>query len=144
MSTAAADIVPTDADRDAIVRVVERAQDVQSDTDALMQLHTPGAVIVNLAGRRVIGREAFATAMKEALTSPLSRVRTSVEVLDVRLVTEDVAVVSCRKTVHDGRADVGGSDPLSPQGALTYVLVRSENSWRISLAQTTAIPSPAD
>jgi hypothetical protein len=41
-------------------------------------------VIVNLAGRRVLGRDAFAEAMAGALASPLSGVQTSVEVVDIR------------------------------------------------------------
>ena len=124
-------------DEQIIRTVVSHAQESQSDTDSLMALHTPETVIVNVAGRRVFGRKAFAEAMVGALASPLREVRTTVEVCDVRFVTPDVAIVSCVKTVHDGRADADISAALPTAGALTYVMTKTEGSWRIALAQTT-------
>lgn len=114
-------------------------KDAQSDTAALVALHTPDVVIVNVAGRRVLGREAFAEAMAGALASPLSEVRTTLEVLDVRRATSDVAIVSCIKAIHDGRAAADVSTALPATGALTYVMTRSDDSWRIALPQTTPV-----
>ena len=124
-----------EADVEIIRSVVARAQDAQNDTDALMAMHTPEVVVVNVAGRRVLGRQAFAEAMGAALASPLSHVRTTLEVLDIRFTTPDVAIVSCVKTIHDGRTEVVTSLPAT--GALTYVMIRAEGSWCIALAQTT-------
>lgn len=124
-------------DLDAIADVVARAQEAQADPEALLALHSEGAVVVNLAGRRVLGREAFARAMTAALASPLADVRTEVTIDDIRLPTADVAVVSCTKTVHDSRS--GASAPLPATGALTYVLIRSDGHWLILLAQTTPV-----
>ncbi|WP_052809728.1 SgcJ/EcaC family oxidoreductase [Streptomonospora alba] len=137
----------TDEDEQAIRKVVARAQESQSNPEALLALHTPEAVIVNLAGRRVLGREAFGEAMAAALASPLSDVLTTLEVVDVRLVTPDAAVVSCTKTVHDGRGDGDAQAVLPSQGALTYVMRKDDGSWRIALAQTTptlAAPATGD
>lgn len=126
----------TDADQVAIREVVANAAAAQVDPLVLPELHTPGAVIVNIAGRRVLGRDAFAAAMAAAVVSPLRDVRTSVEVLDVRPVTGDVALVSCRKTVHDERGDE--QQPALPtEGAMTYVMARTGDGWQIALAQTT-------
>lgn len=58
---------------------------------------------------------------------------------DIRLATPDVAIVSCTKTVHDGRAAVDDPDRFDMVGALTYVTVRGDDGWRIALAQTTPI-----
>ncbi len=127
-----------DRDDRAIRAVVAAADAAQTDPDTLLALHSPDAAVVNIAGRRVLGREAFAAAMAGALSSPLRDVRTSVEVVDVRLPGPDVAVVSCLKTVHDERADADRS-ALPEVGALTYVMVRSADGWRIALAQTTPV-----
>lgn len=110
----------------------------QNDPEEFLPLHTHDAIVVNLAGRRVLGREVLADAMTAALESPLSDVRTSVEVVDVRFPATDVAIVSCIKTVHDGRAD-GDRTSLPAAGALTYLMVRIGDGWLISHAQTTPI-----
>ncbi|MEU4283170.1 DUF4440 domain-containing protein [Nocardiopsis dassonvillei] len=82
-------------------------------------------------------READGEALPEALSSPLKDIRTELEVNDIRFTTPDVAVVSLAKTVHDERADAPDTVPLT--GAMTYVLVRAGDDWRIALAQTTPI-----
>jgi uncharacterized protein (TIGR02246 family) len=129
--------VISDSDRTAITALVAGADSSQGDVDALMALHTQDTVIVNLAGRRVLGRTAFEGAMREALGGPLSRVRTRVEVLDVRAVTTDVALVSCLKSIVDERQD--GAVLPSSSGALTYVVRRGDEAWEIALAQTTPV-----
>lgn len=135
----------TDVDERNIRHVVRRAQELQSDPTSLMALHVPTAVVVNFPGRRVLGRDALREAMTAALASPLSSVRTSVEIIDVRFVTSDVAVVSCTKTIHDGRSadDMEAAALPSSAGALTYVVVRTDDAWRIALAQTTPIAESA-
>ncbi len=136
------DMALPEADRNAIRDLVAQAQASQSDPDALMALHTAETAIVNLAGRRVLGREPYAKAMADALASPLSDVLTTAEIVDIRLATPDVAIVSATKTVQDGRSAVDGSTSLPSTGALTYVTVRSPDGWRIALAQTTPILTP--
>lgn len=129
----------TEADENAIRALVALAQESQSDPEALMALHTADTAIVNLAGRRVLGRETFANAMADALASPLGDVLTTVEIVDIRLATPEVAIVSCAKTVHDRRSGVDAATALPSTGALTYVTVRGPDGWRIALAQTTPI-----
>ncbi len=77
----------TEADENAIRDLVAQAQESQSDPEALMALHTAETVIVNLAGRRVLGRETYSKAMADALASPLSDVLTTGEIVDIRLAT---------------------------------------------------------
>lgn len=131
----------TDEDEHAIRNLVRRAHDAQSDLDTLLAMHAPDVVIVivNVAGRRVLGRGAFADAMAGALASPLAEVRTSVAIVDVRLATADVAIVSCIKTIHDGRVAAATSTTLPSAGALTYVMTRGAGQWRIAVAQTTPL-----
>ncbi len=75
--------------------------------------------------------------MEGALQSPLAQVTTEVEVEDIRFVRDDVAIVSCVKHVHDEREDATTSLPAA--GALTYVMAKQPEGWRIALAQTTPI-----
>lgn len=139
MSTETAPDADTD-ERD-IRQVISRAHELQSEPASFVALHTPAAVVVNLPGRRVLGRDALAEAMTAALASPLESVRTSVEIIDLRFVTSNVAVVSCTKTIHDDRSDDDKAKTALPSstGALTYVMVRTNDAWRIALAQTTPI-----
>ncbi len=125
-------------DIEAICRVVADAEELQSDVDPLVALHTPDAVIVNIAGRRVLGRDAFEEAMRAALASSLALVTTHVSVDDVRFVTPDVAIVSATKRVHDER-EAPDNFELPTVGTLTYVMVRESDAWRIALAQTTPV-----
>ena len=127
----------TDTDDRTIRDLVQRAHDAQNDPVALPEMHDETAVIVNIAGRRLFGRDEFISAMAGALASPLRDVTTTVETIDVRAVTADVAIVSSTKSVHDGRPEAG--DALPQRGAFTYVVVRREGEWRIALAQTTPI-----
>ncbi|WP_433161935.1 SgcJ/EcaC family oxidoreductase [Kribbella sp. CA-247076] len=125
-------------DEQAIHELVQQADKAQSDADLLPELHTAEMVIVNIAGRRLFGREAFTEAMAAALGSGLKNVRTSVEIVDLRALTADVVLVSCVKTVYDERPD---ADPgaLPATGALTYAVLRTSTGWRLALAQTTPI-----
>lgn len=127
----------TEADENAIRALVALAQKSQSDPETLPALHTAETVIVNLAGRRVLGRESYAKAMADGLASPFRDVLTTAKIVDIRLATPDVAIVSCAKTVHDHRSGVDASTALPSTGALTYVTVRSPDGWHIALAQTT-------
>lgn len=127
------------SDLHAIREVVQQAHQAQGDVEDLVALHVEGAVIVNIAGRRVIGAAAFAEAMRAALHSSLRDVRTTVEIIDVRPLSADAAVVSCTKTVHDERADAAVDQQEPTRGALSYVVVKTDSGWRIGLAQTTPL-----
>ena len=125
-------------DEPAIRALVQQATDAQNDPETFIPLHAPDAVIVNFFGRRVLGRDALEQAMRAALSSPLKDVRTEVEIVDLRPVSDSVVLVSCIKTVHDERGE-GGDDLPASAGALTYVVTHVDGSWKIASAQTTPI-----
>ncbi|MEJ3654772.1 SgcJ/EcaC family oxidoreductase [Actinomycetes bacterium KLBMP 9759] len=126
-------------DTTAIRQTVEDAQRHQNDVEPFLALHTADAIIVNIAGRRVLGKDAIRDAMTKALATPLAKVQTTAEIVDVRPVTPDVAIVSCTKHVSDQRDDAGG---LPTRASLSYVMVHESDGWRIAAAQTTPIPQP--
>ncbi|RMI31684.1 SgcJ/EcaC family oxidoreductase [Nocardia stercoris] len=126
-------------DERAIRDLVALADRSQADADVLPGLHTDTTAIVNFYGRRILGRDTFEAAMSAGLGSGLGAIRTSVEVIDIRPLTGDAALVSCIKTVYDERPEAGQVPPAA--GALTYVTVRTPTGWQIALAQTTPIVS---
>jgi uncharacterized protein (TIGR02246 family) len=121
----------------AIRQLVADTVEFQSDADRFTALLTEDVVLVNLAGIRVIGREALRTAMARALETSLAEVLTTAEVLDIAFVRHDVAIVSCVKHVHDGNSDA--SESLPSAGSLTFVVVDEGDAWRVAIAQTTPI-----
>jgi len=132
----------TGSDDAAVRQTVAAAERHQNDVEELIALHTADAVIVNIAGRRVSGRQAIDQAMRSALQSPLAKVLTRTEIEDVHLIRPDVAIVSCVKHISDER-DPASKDStgatLPSEGRLTYVIVKGQDIWQIALAQTTPI-----
>jgi uncharacterized protein (TIGR02246 family) len=121
----------------AIRNLVVAADRHQSDVEEFVALHHPDLVLVNIAGRRVLGRQALHEAMAAGLASPMAKVFTRLEIEDIRFIRPDVALVSCAKHVSDER---GEGPALPTTGSLTFTVVREPDGWRIALAQTTPIP----
>jgi uncharacterized protein (TIGR02246 family) len=125
------------AEGQEVSELVAAAVRHQSDTDAFLALHTDDVVLVNIAGRRVLGRDDLEAAMRGALASPLADVTTTVDIDDIRFLRPDVALVSCTKHVNDARAHP--DDGLPPAGTMSYVVLHTGDRWQIALAQTTPV-----
>ncbi|RZS44884.1 uncharacterized protein (TIGR02246 family) [Herbihabitans rhizosphaerae] len=123
----------------AIRRTVTDAEHYQVDPEPFVALHTSEAIIVNIAGRRVLGRDKIHEAMTAALRTPLAQVLTKIEIEDIRFASPDVAIVTCVKHVSDERDTAPKSDSLPTRGSLIYVMVKDGDDWRIASAQTTPI-----
>jgi uncharacterized protein (TIGR02246 family) len=125
----------------AIRAVVADADSLQSDADGFAELLTEDVALVNFGGRRVLGKDNVRQAMTEALKTPLADVYTRNEVVDVRFLRTDVALVSSVKQIFDERdpSAKGPDAPLSQHGSMTFVLVKERHGWLIALAQTTPI-----
>lgn len=125
---------------EGIRQLVADAERYQSDLDPFIALHTPDVVLVNIAGRRVLGRDVLRTAMQRALESSLANVLTRLTIQDIRFVRPDVAIVSCLKRVSDEReAPPEDKATLPSAGSTTFVVVLDEGAWRIASARTTPI-----
>jgi uncharacterized protein (TIGR02246 family) len=123
----------------AIRQLVADAEDTQSDTERFTQLLTPDFVIVNIAGRRLIGRDQVRQAMAKAMETHLANVLTRYELVDITFIRPDVAIVSCIKHISDQNEN--SDDALPSKGSFTLVVTRELDGWRIALAQTTGIAS---
>ncbi|SNT62156.1 conserved hypothetical protein [Actinomadura meyerae] len=115
-------------DIEAIERVVRDAEELQNDVVGFTGLLTETVSLVNFTGIRLRGRDQVKDVMAKALRTPLKDVMTKNELLDVTFLRPDVALVNLIKHVNDGRT-----------GALTFVLVQDDGTWRIALAQTTPV-----
>lgn len=123
---------------EAIRRTVAEYQEHQVEPEPFLAMHRDETIVVNIAGRRVLGKTALTEAMTTALATPLAQVRTTLDIEDVRFVRDDVALVSAIKNVHDERDDKDEADAGFPStGALTLLLSKEDGRWRVALAQTT-------
>jgi uncharacterized protein (TIGR02246 family) len=125
------------SDVDDLHQLIAAADKHQSDVERFVELHHPDVVLVNIAGRRVLGRAELRSAMAAALDSPLAQVLTRIEVQDVRFPHPDVALVSALKHVSDERDVSTGALPST--GSVTYTAVRTGDGWQIAAVQTTPI-----
>ena len=114
---------------EAAVRAVESAYDVAwnaGDVSAVLRLLTDGVVITNPSGETTAGRDEAASSFTTLMDGPARGSRHTSEVVAVRFVTPEVALV-------DGLATISGfgehSEPLRHN--YTDVLVRTPAGWRI-------------
>ncbi|ONI89865.1 hypothetical protein ALI144C_04020 [Actinosynnema sp. ALI-1.44] len=117
-----------------VVRDSDRHQD---NPDGFADLLADDANLVNIAGRRLRGREVIRATYRKAMATPLGQVRTRIEIHDAWLVLPDTAVVVATKHVSDERD--GTNVPLPEQGAVTFVLTKQNGTWLIASIQTTPI-----
>ena len=130
--------IPDATSETEIRRLVDAAVEHQSDVEPFLALHTDDIVLVNLAGRRVIGKAALGKAMTEGLKTRMAHVMTRNEVADITFIDPDTAVVSCLKRITDENPDAQERS-IPAEANLTYVVKRRNARWLIALAQTTPI-----
>jgi uncharacterized protein (TIGR02246 family) len=123
----------------AIRQVVADAVTHQLDLEPFLALHTDDLVLVNLAGRRVLGKAALREAMAAALQTSLAAVLTTNEIIEITHVGPGAALVSCLKRVTDENESDARLNGLPATASLTYLMVEQDQGWRIALAQTTPI-----
>lgn len=124
-------------DVDQIRSLVADAERHQNDPDRFTQLHAPKAAIVNVAGRRIRGRDVLHESMRQALAGRLAKVLTRTEIIDIDFIRPDVALVHTIKHIFDHTDDDGPTLPT--RGAMQLVLTREDGTWQIAAAQTTPI-----
>ena len=127
-------------DIEFIKQLVADAEQFQNDPDEYSQLHTEEAIITNIAGHRIIGRDRFYQVMKEAVKTSLIDVPTKTDIENITFVRPDVAVVNCIKHIFDNR-DILDGDKFeeNSKGNLTFMVVKEQGKWLIAMAQTTLI-----
>ncbi|WP_373048706.1 SgcJ/EcaC family oxidoreductase [Vulgatibacter sp.] len=128
-----------EADREAIRRLIEASNEHQNDPERYGALLTSEVAIVNIAGRRVLGREEIVRAVRQAVSGPLARVLTRIELVDIRFLRPDVALASGIKHVSDERRPGEVEASLPTKGSVTFTVVKEGTEWKIASSQTTPI-----
>jgi uncharacterized protein (TIGR02246 family) len=119
-----------------IRKLVDDVSGYKKDPERFSQLFTQHAVIVNVAGIRVSGKDEIYKFMKQATESFLTNVSVKNEVVDIIFLRSDVAVVSGIQHIFTEQEDLLEEDA---RGSLTFVVVKEEGKWLIASGQNTII-----
>jgi uncharacterized protein (TIGR02246 family) len=119
-----------------IRKLVDDVSGYKKDPEGFSQLFTPQAVIVNVAGIRVTGKDEIYKFMKQATESFLAHVSVKNEVVNITFLRSDVAVVSGIQHIFTEQEGLLEEDA---KGSLTFVVVKEEGKWLIASGQNTII-----
>ncbi|MFI9811928.1 SgcJ/EcaC family oxidoreductase [Saccharothrix variisporea] len=120
-------------DRNAVLTVLSDLVDAwrRHDADAYGELFTEDATYVTFVGTRYQGRTEIVESHRTLFEKFLKGTRLADEVVDVRFLTPDTAVVT-------GRGDTyKGTPPKKLTKVQTYTLVRQDDRWRIAAFHNT-------
>ena len=125
----------------SIQQVVVNAERFQNDPEQFVQLLTEDAVIVNVAGYRVIGRDEIYKVMRKAVETSLTHIITRNEIVNITFLYSKGALVHCIKHISVKNENKREEDT---QVILTFVMKKTENEqWLIALAQNTLMQNQA-
>jgi uncharacterized protein (TIGR02246 family) len=122
-----------DNDRTAVLSVLSDLVDAwaRHDADAYGELFTEDATYVTFVGTRYQGRAEIVESHRTLFEKFLKGTRLADEVVDIRFLTSDTAVVT-------GRGDsYKGAPPKKLTKVQTYTLVRQDDRWRIAAFHNT-------
>lgn len=97
------------------------------------QLFTQDAVIVNIKGMRIFGKDELYQFMKSAMKSLLADITVKNEVVNTTFLRLDVAVVSVVQHIVKKVNHV----QENLKGSATFVMVKEQGNWLIALGQNT-------
>jgi uncharacterized protein (TIGR02246 family) len=121
-----------EADLVAIRTLLEQSQDAwnRGDGTAYGELFTDDATDVTYVGTAYRGGPEIGRAHQALFDSFLKGSRLAIEIVDIRFLGADTAVVVTRGDVHKGR-------PKKLGKIATYTLIRESGRWRIAAVQKT-------
>jgi uncharacterized protein (TIGR02246 family) len=105
----------------------------QKDYEEFSQLFTEDAVIVNIKGIRIIGRDKIYQFMKTAVESFLAEITVENEAVNTTFLRSDVAIVSAIQHI----VKKANHEKENLKGSATFVLVNEQGNWLIALGQNT-------
>lgn len=109
-----------------------------ADADALGALFAPDAVFVNIAGRRMLGRDGIIDGHRWALAGPLKGSTVTLEDSAVVAVRDDLAIVHVVGERTPGPDAPGGGLPRG-RTVLVFTVVLGEGGWLAVAATNTPI-----
>ncbi len=119
-----------------IEQLINKGARYQKDPVKFSQLFTEQAVIVNVAGLRLTGRDEIYVFMEKAANSFLSAVSIRNEVTNIIFLRPDVAVVNGIQHIF---TENGKHQEETAAGSLTFVVVKEQGKWLMAAGQNTLI-----
>ena len=119
-----------------IRKLIDDVSGYQKDPAGFSQLFTQQAVIVNVAGIRITGKDEIYKFIKQAMESFLANVSVKNEVVNITFLRPDVAVVSGIQHIFTEQENLLEEDA---KGSLTFVVVKEQGKWLIAAGQNTII-----
>jgi len=129
-------VIEQEQEIELIRKLVDDVSGYQKDPEEFSQLFTQQAVIVNVAGIRITGKDEIYKFIKQAMESSLANVSVKNEVVNITFLRPDVAVVSGIQhifTKYENLLEEEG------RGSLTFVVVKEQGKWLIAAGQNTSI-----
>lgn len=119
-----------------IKQEIEKAANYQKEPDKFCQLFTDDAIVVNVVGIRMVGKNEIYKFMKKAVKSNLANVYVKNEILDITFIRPDIAVVSAVQHIFIKN---GYDLKENSKGSVTNVMVKHQGNWLSAVAQNTFI-----
>jgi len=127
-------------DLSLIRQLVADAERFQNDPDKFAQLLSEDAHLVNVAGYRVDGRNEIYNLMSAAAKTSLADIITRHELLEIKLIKDDVALAKCIKYIY---IKEGNRLKEDSRAVLTFLMIKNNGTWQIASAQNTLIAEKA-
>lgn len=123
-----------------IHQLVSDAERFQNDPDKFVQLLAADAILVNVAGYRVEGRDEIYKIMNKAVQTSLAEIKTKHNLLNIKFIRNDIALVTCIKEILVKKDNLYQKEAGA---VLTFVMGKNNGGWLISAAQNTLIKDQA-
>lgn len=123
-----------------IHQLVSDAERFQNDPEKFVQLLAVDAILVNVAGYRVEGRDEIYKIMNKAVQTSLAEIKTKHNLLSIKFIRDDIALVTCTKEIFIEKENLYQKEAAA---VLNFVMEKNNGGWLISSAQNTLIKDQA-
>ena len=107
----------------------------RKDYEGFSRLFAEDAVIVNIKGIRIFGRDEIYQFMKTAMESFLAEITVANEVVKTTFLRSGVALVSAVQHI----VKKANHEEENLKGSATFVMVKQQGNWLIALGQNTIV-----
>jgi uncharacterized protein (TIGR02246 family) len=125
---------PTASDEAAVRLLLEQINEAweRGDATAYASFHTPDTDLIDFRGTHVVGRQAITDLLQPLFDGVLSGTRVEAEIVDLRFLTDEVAIFHT-----EGRVAPTGDDSVQ-----TFVATKGAEGWLIAAFQNTRTQAP--
>jgi uncharacterized protein (TIGR02246 family) len=131
---AASQSTPTAADEAAVRHLLDQINQAweRGDATAYASYHTPDADLVDFRGVHAAGRQEIIDLLQPAFDGLLKNTRVEARIVDLRFLTDDVAIFHTEGKVA----------PVGDDSVQTFVVTKEADGWQIAAFQNTRKQNP--